>query len=440
MTLGKSHIILSMAIIAVFFSCKKSGSTGASVPSIHSISPTFGPDGTVDTISGAGFSLVAARDSVYFNGKLVTVVSANATRIIVNVPAQAGTGKVSVTINGNTATGPVFTSTGVSSYIVSTFAGSGTAGLTDAAGTAASFWNPAGVAVDSSGNVYVADCGNNEIRKITPAGVVSTLAGSGSQGAVDGTGTAASFYHPYGVAVDGSGNVYVADGGNNEIRKITPAGVVSTLAGSGSQGAANGAGTAASFYGPYGVAVDKTGNVYVADGGNSEIRMITPAGVVSTFAGSGSYGLSDGTGMAASFFLPSGLCLDGSGYIYVADNGNSLIRKITPAAVVTTLAGDDKSDSTDGLGAAAGFWNPFSVAVDGSGFVYVADFGNQTIRKITPSGLVITIAGIVGITGAADGPGRSATFSSPSGVAVDANGNIYVADLSNNKIRKLTPQ
>ena len=179
------------------------------------------------------------------------------------------------------------------------------------------------MAVDGSGNVYVADSGNYTIRKITPAGVVSTLAGlAGSSGSADGTGSAARFYYPTGVAVDGSGNVYVADTGNYTIRKITPAGVVSTLAGlAGSTGSADGTGSAARFYYPYGVAVDGSGNVYVADTGNYTIRKITPAGVVSTLAGTaGSSGSADGTGSAARFNYPTGVAVDGSGNVYVADS------------------------------------------------------------------------------------------------------------------------
>jgi sugar lactone lactonase YvrE len=176
--------------------------------------------------------------------------------------------------------------------------------------------------------VYVADTGNNRIRKITPSGNVTTLAGSGSFGYADGQGTAASFYEPTGVAVDGSGNVYVADKGNNRIRKITPSGNVTTLAGSGSRGYGEGQGTSASFSGTYGLAVDGSGNVYVADNGNNRIRKITPSGNVTTLAGSGSYGSTDGPGTSASFNSSTGVAVDGSGNVYVADMFNHRIRKI----------------------------------------------------------------------------------------------------------------
>jgi len=272
---------------------------------------------------------------------------------------------------------------------VTTLAGIGSPGYANGTGTAASFNYPTGVAVDGSGNLYVADQHNHLIRKITSAGVVTTLAGIGSQGYANGTGTAASFNYPWGVAVDGSGNLYVADQGNHLIRKITSAGVVTTLAGSGSSGSADGTGTAASFHDPTGVAVDGSGNLYVADKNNHLIRKITSAGVVTTFAGSGSSGSADGTGTAASFYRPDGVVVDGSGNVYVADRNNHLIRKITSAGVVTTLAGSGSAGSADGTGTAASFSYPSGVAVDGSGNVYVGDSDNHLIRKITttlPSG------------------------------------------------------
>jgi len=226
--------------------------------------------------------------------------------------------------------------------VVTTLAGSGSQGSANGTGTAASFAWPAGAAVDGSGNVYVADTFNHLIRKITSAGVVTTLAGTGSSGSANGTGTAASFNNPWGVAVDGSGNVYVADQSNHLIRKITAAGVVTTLAGTGSAGSANGTGTAASFNYHWGVAVDGSGNVYVGDSNNHLIRKITSAGVVTTLAGSGSSGSADGTGTAASFRYPTGVAVDGSGNVYVGDLGNHLIRKIT-----TTLAsGSTTNDAT----------------------------------------------------------------------------------------------
>jgi len=310
----------------------------------------------------------------------------------------------------------------VTSYVVSTFAGSGALGSADGAGTVATFWYPTSVAVDANSNVYVGQFGSTKIRKISPTSVVSTIADGGFFG--------------LGVAVDANGTVYVADTFNNKIRKITAAGVVSTLAGTGAQGSADGAGAAATFNFPYRVAVDANGTVHVADTNNRKIRKIT-AGVVSTLAGTGAQGSADGAGDAATFSSPFGIAVDANGTVYVMDANK--IRKITGAGVVSTLAGTGAQGSADGAGAAASFSNPSSIAVDANGNVYVADWGNNKIRKITAAGVVSTIAG-TGTAGSADGVGAAATFDSPSGVAVDANGNIFVAEYFNNKIRKLTPQ
>jgi len=302
--------------------------------------------------------------------------------------------------------------------------------------------SPLGVATDSAGNVYVADS-NNTIRKITPAGAVSTLAGTpGVAGNADGTGVAARFNSPRGVATDSAGNVYVADSNNNTIRKITPAGAVSTLAGTaGVGGSADDTGAAARFYFPEGVATDSAGNVYVADSNNNTIRKITPAGAVSTLAGTVGVGDSaDDTRAAVSFNFPRGVATDSAGNVYVADTFNHTIRKITPAGVVTTLAGTaGVTGSTDGTGAAASFNRPVGVATDSAGNVYVADSFNDTIRKITPAGAVSTLAGTAGVTGSTDATGAAASFNFPQGVATDSAGNVYVADSNNSTIRKITP-
>jgi hypothetical protein len=333
-------------------------------------------------------------------------------------------------------------------YAFTTLAGnaSNSEGSSNGTGSAASFFNPYNVAVDGSGNVYVADTSNSIIRMITPAGVVTTIAGAALvTGSTDGPGGSALFDNPIGVAVDGSGNVYVGDTGNDTIRKITlVSGVwmVSTLAGSaGNYGSSNGTGSAASFENPNGVAVDGSGNVYVADYMNSTIRKVTSAGVVTTLAGSpNDPGHSNGTGSAALFNGPNGVAVDGSGNVYVADTENQLIRKVTSAGVVTTIAGTATvTGSTDGPGTSALFNFPTSVAVDGSGNLYVADYSNFVIRKITPGEVVTTVAGSVTNAGSTNGTGIVALFNSPTGVAVDGSGNVYVADTGNNLIRKGTP-
>jgi sugar lactone lactonase YvrE len=324
--------------------------------------------------------------------------------------------------------------------LVTTLAGTaGQAGSVDGIGSAARFSDPGGVTVDEWGNIYVSDSGNHTIRKVALDGVVSTLAGSpGQSGGADGLGAASRFNRPTSVAVDRAGSVYVADYWNHTVRVVAPDGVVSTLAGNpGQSGGADGVGAAARFGFPEGEAVDSAGNVYVADTLNHTIRKVTPDGAVRTLAGSaGQYGSTDGAGAEARFDHPAGVAVDQFGYVYVADKFNRTIRRITPDGVVSTLAGSAwKSGSADGAGADARFSLPSGVAVDGAGNIYVADTDNCAIRKITPSGMVSTLAGGYGHT---DGTGAAAGFSYPQGVAVDRLGTVYVAD--DCSIRKVTPE
>jgi len=302
-------------------------------------------------------------------------------------------------------------------YTFITLAGlPGTPGSDDGAGSAARFCMPRHVAVDSAGNVYVADFANETIRKVTPGGKVTTLAGlAGIKGSDDGAGSAARFHFPEGVAVDAAGTVYVTDAGNDTIRKVTPDGVVTTLAGrAGMPGWNDGVGSGASFYGPWGVAVGMPGHLYVADTYNWTVREMTEVGtnwVVTTVTGG-----FDGYSVDVA--------VDREGNLYVADEQWGIIQKVTNVGLgweVTTLAG--------------GFDYPEGVAVDAAGNVYVADAGNNTIRKVTPLGVVTTLAGLEGIPGTADGTGAAARFNFPFGVAVDGAGNLYVGDELNHAIR-----
>jgi len=294
------------------------------------------------------------------------------------------------------------------------------------------------VAVDSAGTVFFADADKNTIRKVAPNGVVSTLAGSpGLSGSADGTGSAARFYNPYGLTVDHGGNVIVADTNNHRIRKVTPSGVVTTIAGGVQICGQNGGANALCL--PTDVAVDSAGNLFVTD--ENSVRTVAPNGVVGTVAGvANSRGSADGTGSAARFSAPSGLAADPSGNLFVADANNGTIRKLTAAGVVTTVAGTaDGSGTADGVGSAARFQRTSGVAMDSAGNVLVADTYNQTIRKIAPDGTVTTLAGAPDVVGSADGTGASARFSDPEGLAVDSAGNAFVADRANNTIRKITP-
>ncbi|MGG1943808.1 NHL repeat-containing protein [Trinickia sp. NRRL B-1857] len=307
---------------------------------------------------------------------------------------------------------------------VSTLAGTGTWGAANGQAAVATFNDPCGVFVDAAGNAYVADTGNHLIRKIDASGNVTTLAAT------------THFDFPNGLTVDASGNVYIADSGDNLIRKMDPNGNVTTLAGSSTGGAANGRGTAASFNFPTGLAVDASGNVFVADMGNNLIRKIDPSGNVTTLAGSGAQGSANGLGTTASFKSPRGLALDASGNLYVADSGNNVIRKIDASGNVTTFAGSGAKGSVNAQGTAASFSAPSGVSLDTSGNVYVADSGNNLIRKIDAAGNVTTLAGS-GAQGMTNGQGASASFYDPEGINVDAAGNVYVADTLNNVIRKI---
>lgn len=318
--------------------------------------------------------------------------------------------------------------------------------LAGAAESAREFKRPHGVAIDAAGTTYVADTGNHVIRRIAPDGAMSTLAGlPGSPGSADGTGPAARFSHPHGVAVDAVGNVYVADTHNHVIREITPAGVVSTLAGrAGAAGSGDGAGPAARFWYPSAVAVDAGGNVYVADTANNTVRSISAAGVVSTVAGvAGPPGSVDGTGPGARFRSPVGVAVDRSGNVYVADWGNHVIRRITAGHVVTTLAGlAHVPGHTDGTGSSARFAHPGGVWVDGSGDVYVADTHNRAIRRITPPGVVSTVDGGRETSGGADATRSATRLDRPTAVAGDGV-TLLVADGGAGSIRRIgerTPQ
>lgn len=330
---------------------------------------------------------------------------------------------------------------------VSTFAGAaGVSGSDDGMGSAARFFNPSGIGIDSADNLYVADAGNSTIRKISPSGMVATFAGSaGNSGFTDDKGTAARFYLPVGINVDGSDNIYVADAGNNIIRMITQDGTVTTVAGKGqmpSVGSNNGPRTAARFYHPTNTAVDSAGNIFVADSANHVIRKISADGTVTTLAGAaGSGGSVDGAESAARFNNPTDVAIANDGSIYVADSFNNTIRKISAdGSTVTTVAGSPGlTGSVDGIGTSARFNAPSSVAVDASGNVFVSDTYNHTIRKIAPDSTVTTFAGVAGSSGAVDATGTAALFNYPTHLVFDARGNLFEADAGNHAIRKITP-
>jgi sugar lactone lactonase YvrE len=301
--------------------------------------------------------------------------------------------------------------------------------------------SPSCIAVDASGNLYVGDSSLNTIQMISPTGATSLVAGStGLGGSTDGTGTGALFNQPGGIVINNSGTLFVSDTGNSTIRKIAPGGVVTTFAGSAANKSfQNGTGTSAWFNSPVGISLDALGNLFVADSKNAVIRKISPAGAVTTFSGTaGSVGSTDSP---PRFNGPFGLAVDFStSFVYIADTNNKTIRKITVPGVVSTLAGTVlTTGSTDGIGSIALFSLPEGEATDIAGNVYIADTASSTIRKMTPNGTVTTIAGQAGVQGLTDGTGTGSLFNQPEALTVDTAGNIYVADTGNAAIRKITP-
>ncbi len=330
---------------------------------------------------------------------------------------------------------------------ISTVAGDGTAGFggDGAAATAAQLNSPSGVAVDGSGNLYIADTDNHRIRKVDVDGDISTVAGDGTAGfsGDGGAATAAQLIFPSGVAVDGDGNLYIADTDNHRIRKVDTDGDISTVAGGGSSLGDGGAATAARLIFPSGVAVDGDGNLYIADRNNHRIRKVdADTDFISTVAGSRYRGDSGdgGAATAARLNYPRGVAVDGSGNLYIADTDNHRIRKVdADTDFISTVAGSRyRGDSGDGGAAtAARLSSPSGVAVDGSGNLYIADRGNHRIRKVDADTDFISTAAGASSGGGDDGPATAARLTSPSDMAVDGSGNLYIADRNNHRIRKI---
>lgn len=307
-------------------------------------------------------------------------------------------------------------------YEVSTVAGSGTLGFADGTGTGASFNYPTGMVFDAAGNLFVCDTRNHCIRKITPAGEVSTFAGSTVNGNADGTGTSAQFSQPRGIVLDKAGSFYVTDAGNSNIRKITSEGVVTTIFDGDPE-----------FKFPSAIVIDSKGDFFITDFISNVVWKLSATGGISLFAGDGSNGFADGQGQAAQISEVWGIAIDANDNLFVTNHHG--VRKITPTGAVTTIAGSDAEGFADGKGSEAKFSAPRGIVLSASGDLYICDSSNHRIRRVTQGGDVLTVAG--GAAGLADGVGTDAQFSSPFGMTSDANGKMYVSEIDNHTIRKI---
>ncbi len=452
MFVKRLFLFLALLPLASMLSCGGGGSGG-------NTAAAYSVGGTVSALSGTLVLENSGGDlTVIQNGQFTFATKlANSTDYSVTVKTQPsgqtctiqnGSGKVnganvtnvSVTCNGQMG-GAIQGNNLALANAVTTIAGrAGTAGHADGTGTAATFNNPWGITTDGT-NLYIADSGSDTIRKmVISTGAVTTIAGQAdTAGHADGTGTAATFNNPEGITTDGA-NLYIADFDNSTIRKmVISTGAVTTIAGTaGTLGHADGTGTAATFYLPRGITTDGT-NLYIADTGNNTIRkLVISTGVVTTIAGTaGPLGSADGTGTAATFNNPWGITTDGTN-LYIADTGNNTIRKlVVSTGVVTTIAGKvSVKGSTDGTGTATTFDWPYGITTDGTN-LYIADTGNNTIRKLVVStGVVTTIAGKVGVQGSTDGTGTAATFYTPAGMTTDG-ASLFVGDTGNDTIRQI---
>ena len=417
----------------------------------HFLTPA---SGTVTVTATAPYSVCATIGGTYVSSYTISYSGGafSATMYAKFCPSSSGGSASSICISGggtssSTCIGVLGTGTGGACNVMSTFAGNGTAGYSgEGTATGVELNGPTNVAVDASGNVYISDASNNRIRKVT-SGAMTTIVGNGTAGFTGDGGSAisAEINDPIGVVVDGSGNVYFCDYNNNRVRKVSSSGIITTLAGGASAGFSGdgGAATSATLNHPYAVALDASGNLYICDNGNSRVRKVNTSGIITTVAGTGSasYGGDGGAATAAAIGTPDGIAIDVAGNIYISDRSNEYIRKINASGIISTYAGTGTGGYTGDGGAAtaAELFRPCALALDGLGNLYVADQDNDRVRKISNTGIISLVAG--GSTGGFAGDGGAATaalLNYNGGVAVDAADNVYIADLNNNRIRKVT--
>lgn len=428
----RKYIIFLLSVIVCFFisSCKEDSEP---LIVLSGISPQEGPYDTEVTLTGQNFGANKSNIEVEVNGNVADVILVTDEKLVIKIPIGAGSGKVTLQINGKSIEGPDFKY--ILTPVVSSLVGSPTNVFKDGPLSLAGFGTPYGMAFDASDNLFVCDRTNNSIRKIT-ADQVSTVAGNGQVvgGYQNGNGVNAKFIWPVGIKTDSQGNFIISD--LSSIRIMNKNGDVSTFVGSQSVGFKDGVGADAAFTSAEGIVIDQNEELYIVDNENSSIRKVTPSGMVTTLAGDGTRSFQDGVGTSAQFYEPYGIAMDKSNNLYVSDTFNNRIRKITPNGTVTTYAGDGVEGYRDGSLTTARFYYPRGLAFDVDGNLLVVERGNHRIRKISISGQVTTLAGD-GTPGKVDGKAMSAKFKEPTDIAINSKGEIFISEQGNRMIRKI---
>lgn len=406
-----------------------------------SMEPTSGPKNTLVTFTGTNFGNDVDLVKVFFGDLEAEVELVSQTSITAIVPPKSYSGNVKILIGEQEFNDFVFDYE-ISDIQVSIVTGTD-AGYADGDASISQFSYPNDITVGSDGNLYITDTGNSRIRKVTYeyvddllAGIsVSTLAGNGNDGLVNGNGQNAEFDVPLGITSDSNGTVYVSDFFNHSIRVITPNGEVSTLIDQSSSELTAIYGSEATFD-PEGITIDEDGNLFIVERSKHSILKVSSSGEISIIAGDGTSGYLDGAGSTAKFSNPKDIAIDSSGNLYVTDSGNNVIRKINTVGEVSTFAGSSTSGFSDGIGANANFNYPHGITIDTQDNLYVVDLGNHSVRKVNMSGAVTTLAGN-GMSGFVLGSGDEAQFNRPRGISIDINGNLYVVDYGNSSIRMI---
>ena len=427
-----------IAFVVVLIKGCRDNSTGISeveesVLEIDSVNPSEGKFGTEITISGHGFSETASDNKITFNEKTTEILSSTTTTLKAIVPKGAGSGPIRIRVGEHITKSPSFNY--LPTINVTTFAGSGNIGFRDGTSNQVRFNYPVGLEITENGELIVVDHWNHSIRIISPDGDVSTLAGNGQEGYSDGSGPRARFFRPTDVEIADDGSLYIADFGNHRIRYITTSGRVTTFSGT-VRGYRDGHPTVARFSYPAGIALEND-TLFVSGSGNDRVRWVTSTGEVGTYAGSGEHGFANGYGQEAEFSFPFGMDFANDGRIFLADYGNNSIRLISTEPFVSTFSGNGEAGYNNEKGNVR-FDSPYDVAVDKDNMIYVADFDNHRIRRISPDREVTNIAG-TGKPGLVNGDETVAQFNNPIGLAVNEEGTVlYVADHANHVIRKVT--